>query len=385
MTLIAPGKWTITVPIASSTTHEYLFVNGGAPYAKETLDPTWPCTNGNAVYTNRVLSVGTTDTAICYTWASCTTCTVTPPPTNVMVTFQVENPDSTPVYVFGSWSGWSNWPGDAMTDANGDGIYDVTLPLTASATYEYLYVNGVGPTKETLNPAWLCTNGNGTYTNRVLNLGISNTTLCNKWSSCDTCGAITIPPVNVTFQVENPDSTPVYVFGSWSGWSNWPGTLMTLNTTTNKYEAVVSITGSSTIEYLYVNGVGPTKEVLNPAWTCTNGDSIYTNRKTILGSADTTLCAKWETCDPCGATSINEINKESVSFSIGKNSVRINSSTLSSFDQLEIYDLLGRRVYNLASSIKANSDIPVQLQEAAVYVFRVRSGNTYFTVKAMLK
>jgi hypothetical protein len=40
------------------------------------------------------------------------------------VTFQVANPDSTPVYVFGSWSGWSNWPGDQMTDTNGDGIFE---------------------------------------------------------------------------------------------------------------------------------------------------------------------------------------------------------------------------------------------------------------------
>ena len=385
MTLVAPGKWSATLPIASSTIHEYLFVNGGAPYAKETLDPTWPCTNGNSLYTNRVLALGTADTSLCYTWNTCTTCPIAPPPTNVNVTFQVENPDSTPVYVFGSWSGWSNWPGDPMTDANGDGIYDVTLSMLASSTYEYLYVNGVGPTKETLNPAWLCTNGNGTYTNRVLNLGATNTTLCNKWASCDTCGAISIPPINVTFKVENTDSSPVYVFGSWSGWSNWPGTLMTYNTTTMQYEAVISIPGSDTIEYLFVNGVGPTKELLDPTWPCTNADPVYTNRKAILGAADTSLCTKWETCDACGPTSINEIAEGTISLTITNNSVRIISETINTFDQLEIYDVLGRRVFNQTSQINANREIPVQLQNTTMYIFRLRSGNDYYTVKGLIK
>lgn len=385
MTLVAPGQWSVTIPIASSTTHEYLFVNGGAPYAKEILDPTWPCTNGNATYTNRVLALGTADTSICYTWATCNSCTVVPPPSNVNVMFQVENPDSTPVYVFGSWSGWSNWPGDLMTDANSDGIYDVTLSMLASSTYEYLYVNGVGPTKEVMNPAWLCTNGNGTFTNRVLNLGATNTVLCNKWESCDSCGSISIPPVNVTFKVENTDSTPVYVFGSWSGWSNWPGTLMTLNSGTGQYEATISITGGSTIEYLYVNGVGPTKEVMNATWPCTNGDTVFTNRKTTIGSADTSLCSKWQTCNACGPSSVNVISSESISLKISNNSIRINSTSFNNVDQLEIFDIVGRRIYNNQSEIKTNTEIPVRLENTTMYIFRIKSGNSYYSVKGLIK
>ena len=34
--------------------------------------------------------------------------------------------------------------------------------------------------------------------------------------------------INVTFQVQNPDATPVYLFGSWNNWGNWPGYLMTV-------------------------------------------------------------------------------------------------------------------------------------------------------------
>ncbi|MFN5793430.1 MAG: hypothetical protein ACK455_01420, partial [Bacteroidota bacterium] len=166
------------------------------------------------------------------------------------VNFQVANPDSTPVYVFGSWSGWSNWPGDQMTDTNGDGIFEKTLNIASNTAHEYLFVNGVGPTKETLNPAWLCTNGNGQYTNRVLPLANSDTTVCVNWSSCSSCGTIVIPYVNVKFQVQNPPATPVRVFGSWSGWSNWPGTLMTFNASDNAYEATISVQSDSAVEYL---------------------------------------------------------------------------------------------------------------------------------------
>jgi hypothetical protein len=331
------------------------------------------------------LSPVRTSDNICYIDNVTMSASTTSGPVNVK--FQVENPDSTPVYVFGSWSGWSNWPGDAMTDANGDGIYDVTLSLPPSATHEYLYVNGSAPyAKEALNPAWPCTNGNAAYTNRVLNLGTTSVVLCNKWALCDSCGTVSIPPINVNFKLENPDSTPVYVFGSWSGWSNWPGTPMVYNSATSQYEATISITGASAIEYLFVNGVGPTKEVLNPAWTCTNFDPVYTNRKTTLGIADTSLCAKWETCSPCGSPlNIQGINEESISLSFTNNSVKINSNNISQFDQLEIYDLLGRRIYNLHEGLIANKIIPVQLQNTTTYIFRIRTGNTYYKVKGIIR
>jgi hypothetical protein len=64
-----------------------------------------------------------------------------------MVTFQVENPASTPVYVFGSWSGWSNYPGNPMTMV-APGKYSVTLPVASNTTHEYLFVSGATPANE---------------------------------------------------------------------------------------------------------------------------------------------------------------------------------------------------------------------------------------------
>lgn len=300
------------------------------------------------------------------------------------VTFQVANPDSTPVYVFGSWSGWSNWPGDQMTDSNGDGIFEKTLSIPSNTTHEYLFVNGVGPTKETLNPAWLCTNGNGQYTNRVLPLGNLDTLICVNWSSCSTCGTIVIPYVNVTFQVQNPPATPVHVFGSWSGWSNWPGTLMTFNANTNAYEATISVQGDSAIEYLYVSGPDTIKEALNPAMACTNGNGQFTNRRTLIGTVDTSICVKWQTCDACEPVGTIEQIKNEISISTTTSGIKINSVDNINFNQLEIFDLLGRSIYTNLNGFASGSKIDVSLKTNTIYFIKLKTTNQTFTFKSIV-
>jgi hypothetical protein len=114
-------------------------------------------------------------------------------PIFINVTFQVQNPDSTPVFAFGSWSGWGNWPGNPMTSI-GNGFYATTINFPANTNYEFLFVNGNAPwAKEVLDPAWTCTNGNAQYTNRVLNLGSLDTTICLNWNSCNSCVVPVIP------------------------------------------------------------------------------------------------------------------------------------------------------------------------------------------------
>lgn len=301
------------------------------------------------------------------------------------ITFQVDNPISSNVYVFGSWSGWSNWPGDLMTDNDGDGVYDKTLPI-ASGTVEYLYVciTATDTIKEALNPAWLCTNGNGQYTNRVLTVGTSAITTCNNWASCSLCGQVVIPFVDVKFQLQGPPSTPVYVFGSWSGWSNWPGTMMTLNTTSNLYEATISVQGDSAIEYLFVSGADTTKEILDPNASCTNGNGQFTNRKSLIGVNDTTVCAKWQTCVPCTPTSVQEIDNSDVSVFINTNGLRIHSDFYNKFNQLEVYDLQGRLVFTLNNGLVANSFVSIPFQKNNVYFVRIKSNDKEFKYKQMV-
>ena len=119
-------------------------------------------------------------------------------PTMIQVTFQVQNPPSTPVYVFGSWSNWGNYPGTEMTSAGG-GFYTVTLPLAASSSHEFLFVSGSTPANEVLDPSWACTNHNAQYTNRAVTLDRTDVTICYNWNSCNSC-IIPVVPANRDLQ-----------------------------------------------------------------------------------------------------------------------------------------------------------------------------------------
>jgi len=376
MTPIGNGVYSVTLALNANSNYEYLFVNGATP-SNEVLDPAWPCTNGNSQYTNRTLAVAGADLTVCAQWQTCNSCTSVPALANV--TFQVENPDSIPVYVFGSWNGFSNYPGTPMTSI-GNGIYEATIQLGTNANYEYLFVNGTTPVKEVLNPALSCTNGNGQYTNRTLGLGAADTSVCAIWATCSACG--TVPPVyvNATFQVQNPDSTPVYVFGNWNGFSNYPGTPMT-SIGNGIYEASIQLLENTTFEYLFVNGGTPIKEVLDPAWLCTNGNSQYTNRVIITPSVDFTACAKWSSCDPCSPTSVNEITATDLQLVYANQGLMISSSKVKSIDQLVIFDVMGKQVFAAKSFVNTNALIPVQFDAAGIYLVKLMVNNQVITFR----
>ena len=376
MTPIGNGVYSVTLALNANSNYEYLFVNGATP-SNEVLDPAWPCTNGNSQYTNRTLAVAAADLTVCAEWATCNSCTSVPAIANV--TFQVENPDSLPVYVFGSWNGFSNYPGTPMTSI-GNGIYEATLQLGTNANYEFLYVNGATPAKEVLNPALPCTNGNGQYTNRTLAFGANDTTLCAIWATCSACG--TVPPVyvNATFQVQNPDSLPVYVFGNWNGFSNYPGTPMT-SIGNGIYEASIQLLENSTYEYLFVNGGTPIKEVLDPAWLCTNGNSQYTNRVVVTPSVDFTACAKWASCDACTTTSVNEITAADLQLVYANQGLMISSSKVKSINQLVIFDVMGKQVFATKSNVNTNTLLPVQFDATGFYLVKLMVNNQVMTFR----
>jgi hypothetical protein len=383
LTQVAPNKYTATKALMPNQTYEFKFLNGvGNTF--EVLDPTWPCTNGNTVYTNRVIAVAGVDTGICNTFSSCTTCTVAPPPVDANVTFAVQNTDSTPVYVFGSWSGWGNWPGNAMTLNTTTGNWEATIPLPKNVTYEYLFVNGTS-TKEVMDPTWPCTNGNSQFTNRVLALGSNDSTICQQWESCNAC-TVAPPPtyVNVKFAVQSTDSTPVYVFGNWNNWSNFPGAQMTYNASTSSYEATVSILENSAIEYLYVNGVG-TKEVLSANAPCTNGNTQFTNRIANIGSADTTMCNRWATCTNCFTTAINNLTAKDLNITLATNFIKVNTANNIVLSGVEIFDLVGKKIYSSNGKVNSNTELAVSLLSNTVYIVKVTDGTSNIAVKAIIK
>tara|TARA_B100000768_G_scaffold181620_1_gene205420 strand:- start:899 stop:2029 length:1131 start_codon:yes stop_codon:yes gene_type:complete len=105
-------------------------------------------------------------------------------------------------YLRGSWD-WGG-PGDLMTDIDGDGVWQVVKQIDGVA--EYLFAVDTNSTigwdvNELNDPTELCTNGDITYTNRVLSQALLDTTLgivC--WASCDPCLVV---PTTVNSDVIN--------------------------------------------------------------------------------------------------------------------------------------------------------------------------------------
>ena len=179
------------------------------------------------------------------------------------------------------------------------GIYVETEKLTTVANgWETLVFNFANPASG--SPP---INFSSVYKKMSLffNFGTTGAVAGAKTYYCDDIIFLPAEPIfiNVTFQVQNPDSIPVFAFGSWSNWGNWPGNPMT-SIGNGFYATTMSFQANTNHEFLFVNGTAPyAKEVLNPAWSCTNGNAQYTNRVLTLGSLDTTICLNWNSCTSC--------------------------------------------------------------------------------------
>ena len=140
--------------------------------------------------------------------------------------------------------------------------------------------------------------------------------------------------------------------------------------------------GSQSIEYLFVNGVGPTKESLDPAGFCTNGNPQYTNRVTLLGTSDVTLCGIWNTCNSCVFTGVNELSKDIFQVKLNSNGIQILSNEKNQIDEIEVSDLLGRNIYKSSKRWESNTLIPIQLNSAQLYLIKIKSNKKTSVFKA---
>lgn len=354
MTSSGGGYYTTSMTFTPGTSHEFLFVNGSTP-AKEILNPAWSCTNGNPVYTNRVMTLGYADTTICFQWALCTSCVA---PIFQQVDLPVTFDNSLVNYDLVDFGGNASsvvddpvvptnkvckiiksntaelWAGTTIGGTSG---LATQIPFAAGSTKISIRVyspdagipirvktevlNDPGKSVETeklttVANAWETLEFN--FANQVagtqpinfsyaykklsifFNFGTNGAAAGTKTYYFDDVLFVPGAPVfiNVTLNVQNPPGLPVYAFGSWSGWGNWPGNEMT-SVGNGFYSTTLSFPANSNHEFLFVSGSSPVKEVLNPAWACTNGNPVYTNRILSLGSTDTSLCLNWASCNTC--------------------------------------------------------------------------------------
>ena len=200
------GTWTGTATINAGATGNYIFLNspsnGGDWGTKEDL--TGLACSDPANYNDRILPNITSDTTMLHCFGSCET-DGTCPATGVNITFQVDMSQVSDTFnipelnaTFNNWCGNCN----SMSDANNDSVWDVVVSLTPGDTIEYKYSADSWTIQEMNDPGASCTNGDSTYTNRVLVVPASDTILgvvC--WASCDPC--LNVPPTGIRDWIDN--------------------------------------------------------------------------------------------------------------------------------------------------------------------------------------
>ncbi|MDA0904214.1 MAG: lamin tail domain-containing protein [Bacteroidetes bacterium] len=208
------------------------------------------------------------------------------------------------VFVTGPVFGWAANDGyNQLTDADGDGIYSVTLDFPAG-DIEYKYaIDGFADQEQLVDDMQ---NG-GTcapitdyagYANRQVAAG---STANDTYGSCSTC-AEQVAPVNVTFQVDMSQYAEPYTFGgvfvngSFNGWCG------ACNPMTDMGGGLWSLTLPlipGTIEYKFTLDGWNYQEEFAGGESCTSTIDGFTNR-TLTFDADVTLAAVcWEMCDVC--------------------------------------------------------------------------------------
>jgi len=120
--------------------------------------------------------------------------------------------------VNGNWNNWS--AGTAMTDADGDNVWEATIALL-TGTYEYKFAADGWTIQEMNDPTASCTNGDPIYTNRVIIVGSMDMTIPNVcWGSCTPCFYSPQPPGGITCTSGNAGlgfSDDIILANGWSG------------------------------------------------------------------------------------------------------------------------------------------------------------------------
>ena len=282
---------------------------------------------------------------------------------------------------------FNNWCGNcaAMTDANNDGIWEITIPIAAGVdTIEYKFSADNWNIQESLTPGLPCTKTTGPNTNRILAISGNETLPAVCWNSCVTCSA-TPATSNVTFQVDMNNYTGTYTNVNLNGtFNNWCGgcAVMTDANSDGIYELTVNIPNNDTAEYKFTVDGWTGQETLTPGDPCTktttDATGTFTNRF-VVPTADTTLLAVcWESCAACSGIGLEENNWiQNVSISPNPSSgvVQVNGLLLTESEiEITVTDLQGRVVYrDVKKATSLNETLNLNNVHSGLYMVNITS------------
>ena len=236
------------------------------------------------------------------------------PPSNDTydVTFNVNTANIT-VGDSGMYLGGGNYfggaQGNAMSDADEDGTWTVTVAVPAGYTGNYVFLNspndnGDWGAKENL-VGLPCADGQ--YSDRLLPAVNADTTISTCFGQCTTDGSCDIPATTyaVTFQVDMSDSNldgteTIYVTGSFDNWCGPCDNVLTDGDGDNVFTGVVNLApGDYEFKYM-INGWGGDEQNIGGTACDFNPADEFGNRGFTLGEADLVLDVNcFDTCGPC--------------------------------------------------------------------------------------
>lgn len=342
---------------------EYKFINGNAWGTDETV-PT-ACRYNNSW--NRGDSIANvTDSADVVCFALCYNC--------AGVTFQVDMNQVSQSFTTPEVNGlWNNWCGNCnpLTDADGDGIWTTKLPLAIGTTQEYKFSADNWTIQEQNNPAAPCTNGNTTYTNRVLVIPATDTVLnvvC--WSQCTACDVDVTLKVNMAWEKANNaiSANGVHVAGDFQGWSP-SATPMTDANNDGIYEVTINVPANSSIQYKFINGNAWGSDESVPSACVVTGTW---NRGASFAYADTALSPVcFGKCTDCMASIDEALQNVSLFPNPNRGQFQLARMDASTNVEVSILDLQGK-VLTVAKWNEGDESLSVDLGNFANGVYMVR-------------
>ena len=225
-----------------------------------------PCDDGNAGTTGDVLT------------SNCV-CAGTPLATPFNITFQLDMTTQSGFTTPEVNGTFNNWCGNCapMSDANGDGIWELTIPLLAG-NYEFKFSADAWAMQENLIAGSSCTITNGTFTNRSLVVSGDAVLPVVCWGACVDCSQAT-PYYDVTFAVDMNQQTGFTTPELNGTFNNWCGSCTPMSDANGDGIWNVTLTLlQGTYEYKFSTDNWTGQETLTPGDPCTITTDNFTNR-----------------------------------------------------------------------------------------------------------
>jgi PKD repeat protein len=291
---------------------------------------------------------------------------------HVSVNMNQQTVSTNGVHIAGNFQGW-NPASTAMTDANGDGIYEYSINTFVGDTLKYKFINGnTWSGNEVLNAATgscAVNDGSGNY-NRMVAITTpadSATPVC--WEACSGCVIDVTLKVNMAWEKANNaiSANGVHVAGNFQGWL--PGaTPMSDADNDGIYEVTINVPANSSIEYKFINGNTWGADEAVPA-ACKVG---INNRGASFAYADTTLnpvC--FGKCTDCMASIDEALQNVSLFPNPNRGQFQLVRMDASTNVEVSILDLQGK-VLTVAKWNEGAESLSVDLSNFVNGVYMVR-------------